>query len=76
VKRKCGKADILRSPYIVILTLYFSYNFQEIWLRRKVANWGKDRKPYCKSKLERKSNSSEILPLNCNCKFICDSSPT
>jgi len=28
---------------------------------------------YYKSKLELKSNSSEILPVNC--KFICDSAP-
>jgi len=27
--------------------------------------------PYYKSKLELKSNSSEILPVNCNCNFIC-----
>jgi len=30
--------------------------------------------PYYKSKLELKSISSEILPVNC--KFICDSTPT
>jgi len=30
--------------------------------------------PYYKSKLELKSNSNEILPVNC--KFICDSAPT
>jgi len=29
---------------------------------------------YCKSKLELKSNLSEILPANC--KFICNSTPT
>jgi len=30
--------------------------------------------PYYKSKLELKSNSSEILPVSC--KFICDSTST
>jgi len=30
--------------------------------------------PYYKSKLELKSNSSEILPIDS--KFICDSTPT
>jgi len=30
--------------------------------------------PYYKSKLELKSNSSKILPVNY--KFICDSTPT
>jgi len=33
----------------------------------------KDLGPYYKSELKLKSNSSEILPINC--KFICDSTP-
>jgi len=32
------------------------------------------KRPYYKSKLELKSNSSEILPVNC--KFICDFIPS
>jgi len=33
-----------------------------------------DYEPFYESKLELKSNSSEILPVNC--KFICDSTST
>jgi len=72
VKQLAAKISVrAKSPCATTSIANLTRLFTRVSLLARVKISVCDREPYYKSKLELKSNSNEILPVNC--KFTCDS---